>query len=71
MSKAYVADPLPGKIMEAIQMNSGLQGITIPECTEEDGRIRYRGNLSVPQSDALSLGLIQEYHDTALAGHPG
>jgi len=52
-------------------MNSGLQGITIPECTEEDGRIRYRGILSVPQSDALSLGLIQEYHYTALAGHPG
>jgi hypothetical protein len=31
----------------------------------------YRGKRDVPEGDQLQLRLIQEHHDTALAGHPG
>jgi len=53
MNKAYETDPLPGKILEAIRTKSGLQEITIAECIEERGQIRYQGNLYVPDDDEL------------------
>ena len=71
MTKACQTDPLPGKILEAIQTNSGQQEITVVECTEENERLRYRGNLYVPDSDELRLCIIQEHHDKALLGQPG
>jgi len=71
MTEAYETDPLPGKILEAIWTKSGIQEITIAECIEDKGRIRYRWNLYVPEDDKLRLRIIQEHHDTALAGHPG
>jgi len=71
MSKAYQTDPLPGKILEAIRTNSGLQEATVAECTEEHGRVRYRGSLYVPDNAELHLRIIQGHHDTPLAGHPG
>jgi len=71
MTEAYQTDPLPGKILEAIRTNSGLQEITVTECTDENGQLRYRGNLYVPDSDELHLHIIQEHHNTALAGHRG
>jgi len=71
MTKAYRTDPLPGKMLEAIRTNSGLLKITVTECTEDNGRLRYRGSSSVPDSDGLHLRIIQKHHDTALAGHLG
>ena len=71
MPKAYGSNPLPEKILEAIQMNSGIQEITIAEWIEDERQIRYRGNLYVLEGDELRLHIIQEYHDTVLAGHPG
>ena len=70
ITKAYETDPLPGKILEAIRAQNGLQEITIAECVEDGGRIGYRGSLYVPDSDELRLRILQEHHDTALAGHP-
>jgi len=70
-NQAYEGDPLPWKIMNAIRTNSSLKEITISEFVEQDGRVQYRGKQYVPESDQLQLMLIQEDHDTALAGHPG
>jgi len=71
MTEAYETDPLPGKILEAIRTNGSLKDITIAECTEQDGRIQYRGKHYIPENDQLRLRFIQEHHDIALAGHPG
>jgi len=71
LTKAYQTDPLPGKLLEGIRMNSGLQELTVVECTEENGRLSYRGNLYVPDNDELCLSIIQNDRDTALAGNPG
>ena len=69
LTEAYMTDQLPEKVMEAIQMGSGLQDITVAECTAEDGHTRCRGNCYVPDNDALRLRIIEDYHDPALAGH--
>jgi len=69
--KAYETDPQPGRILEAIRTKCGIQEITIADCIQNGGRIRYGGNPYVPDSDELHLRIIQEHHDTALAGHPG
>jgi len=69
--QAYQTDPLPAKILEAIRTNCGLQDDTVAECMEDNRRLRYRESLYVPDSDELRLPIIQEHHDTALAGHPG
>jgi hypothetical protein len=34
-------------------------------------QVWHRGKRYVPEKDQLRLRLIQEHHDTALAGHPG
>jgi len=70
-NQTYEDDPLSGKIINAIRTNSSLKEITIADCTEQDGRVQYRGKQYVPESDQLRLRLIQEHRDTALAEHPG
>jgi len=69
--RAYGADQLAGKVFEVIQTNGSLREITMGECREQDGRIRYRGKRYIPEDDQLRLRLIQDHHDTALAAHPG
>jgi len=71
MTKAYETDLLPGKIVEAIWTNSGLQEITVVECEEGQERVRYRGSLYLPDSDELQLQIIQAHCDAVLTGHPG
>jgi len=70
-NQSYSDDPLPNKILEAIRQGGSLKDITVAECTEQEGQVWYRGTRYVPEGDQLRLRLIQEHHDTALAGHPG
>jgi len=63
--------PLQGKILEAIRTNSGIQEITVVECLQEDEQMWYKGKIFLPESDCLRLPIIQEHHDTALAGNVG
>jgi len=71
MADSDSTDPLPGKILKAIQTHSGLIDITIAECIEEKGRIRYTGKSYVPAIDTLHLWMIQKHHHMALAGYAG
>jgi hypothetical protein len=70
-TQAYMDDPLHNKILKAIRQGDSLKDITVDECTEQEGQLWYRGKCYVPEGDQLRLRLIQEHHDTALAGHPG
>jgi len=69
--QAYKDDPLPNKVLEAIRKGASLKEITIAEFTEQEGQVWYCGTRYVPDGEQLRLRLIQEHHDTALAGHPG
>jgi len=68
---AYESDPLPEEILNAIRANDSIKDITVVECMEQDGSIQYRGKCYLPEHDQLRPQLIQDHHDTALAGHPG
>jgi len=58
MMEAYETDSLQGRILEAIHTNGSLKDITVTECTEQDGKIWYRGKCYVPENDQLRLRLI-------------
>jgi hypothetical protein len=70
-AQVYMEDPLPRKILEAIRQGESLKEIMVAECMEQEGQVWYRGKHYVPEGNQLWLRLIQEDHDTALAGHPG
>jgi len=71
LAEWYLTGLLLGQMMNALQMNSGLHEITIAECIKEAGRIWYRANRYVPESNALHLRIIEGFHDTALTGRLG
>jgi len=70
-AQAYTDDPLHNTNLDAIRQGDSLKDITVGECMEQEGQVWYRGKRYVPEGDQLRLRLIQEHHDTALAGHPG
>jgi len=39
--QAYMNDPLPGKILKAIEQGDNLKEITAAECTKENGQVLY------------------------------
>jgi hypothetical protein len=70
-AQAYEDDPLPNRILKAITQGDSLKDITVGQCTQREGQVWYRVKCYVPEGDQLWLRLIQENHDTALAGHLG
>jgi hypothetical protein len=63
-------DDFVRKILEAVRQGTSMKEITVAECSEQDGRLLYRGKQYVPEDPELQLHLIMEHHDTPLAGHP-
>jgi len=45
--------------------------VSISECDIEDNQLLFRGRKWVPDSEPLRTRLIQETHDSVMAGHPG
>jgi hypothetical protein len=70
-AQAQMDDSLPKKSLQAIRRGDSLKDITVAECMEQEGQEWYGEKSDVPEGDLLRLRLIQEHHDTALAGHPG
>jgi len=62
---------LTGRILDAVRQGTSMRDITVEECSEEGGQLYYRGRRYVPEDPELQLRLVQEHHDTPLAGHPG
>jgi hypothetical protein len=69
-SEADAAGPLPRKVLNVMQVNGSLKEITEAECTEQDGRIQYRGKCYGPEDDQLRLRLKYDHHYTTLTEHP-
>jgi hypothetical protein len=64
-------DKLVGRILDAIRQGTSMRGIMLAECSDNNGNLYYRGKRYVPEDPELQLLLIEEHHDTPLAGHPG
>jgi Retroviral aspartyl protease./Reverse transcriptase (RNA-dependent DNA polymerase). len=78
IAAAYVKDPLPAKIKEAMSEDGGrvpteLARLKIPvnEMIEKEGRLFWRNRMFVPDDEELRLRLLRSCHDKAAAGHPG
>jgi len=71
LEEASKQDTLTEKIIDAVKRGTAMREITVAECSGKEGHLYYRGKRYVPEDPELQLRLIREYHDTALAGHPG
>jgi hypothetical protein len=47
----FQADPLVKKVLKAVREKDSLKEITINQCSEQDGLIRYQGKRYVPEGD--------------------
>ena len=47
------------------------RNISLADCSEAAGRLRYRSKLYIPASDDLRLHVLRQAHDAPAAGHPG
>ena len=71
-NKAYEADPFPSSVLTMLREGQRhCKHITLAECTEDNGKLRYQNRLFVPDHEPLRLHVIQQHHDTPAAGHPG
>lgn len=70
-AQAYLDDLLGNTIRKAIRQRGSMMDIRVWECMKEEGKVWYKGKRYVPEGDQFWLQLIQENHDTALAGHQG
>jgi transposase InsO family protein len=70
--QAYETDSFPNTVLQMLRDNKRhCRQISLGECGNRNGRLTYRERLYVPASDPLRLHLIQQHHETPVAGHPG
>ena len=72
LDAAYALDPIPNEVLELLRTGARhCNTLSITECSEDSGRLQYRGRLYIPNSDELRLHILRQAHDAPAAGHPG
>jgi hypothetical protein len=70
--EAYDTDPFPNKVLQMLKNGTKqCKEITLAECEECENLLLYRQQISVPNYGPLKLHLMQQHHDTLIAGHAG
>src|SRR5690606_26027912 len=70
--EGYAKDPLPQAVIKQLQEGqSRSKQLSLAECEVCNGRLIYRERVYVPDYPPLKLRLIQDFHATPAAGHPG
>src|SRR5690606_16187480 len=70
--EGYAKDPLPQAVIKQLQEGqSRSKQLSLAECEVRNGRLIYRERVYVPDYPPLKLRLIQDFHATPAAGHPG
>lgn len=72
-ARGYDSDPFYKDVMDKIRNGTRQsKGISLSECTiDPEGRLRFRGQLYVPDYGPLKLRILQLCHDSTITGHPG
>jgi hypothetical protein len=72
-TQGYQSDKFLQQVLKLIKDGARYcKGISLSECSiDEDGQLRFRGLLYVPDHDMLRLRIMQLCHDSAITGHPG
>ena len=69
---AYAGSEWAQGILAALHSGARkMKGFPLAECEARDNRVYFRGRLFIPDDNELRLRLIQQAHDTPIAGHPG
>jgi len=72
MKEGYIVDPIPNDILQ--QLRDGKirsKQLLLAECKNQGSKLIYRNRTYIPNYTPLKLRLIQDFHDTPTAGHPG
>ncbi|KEY63902.1 hypothetical protein S7711_10198 [Stachybotrys chartarum IBT 7711] len=72
LDEGYQQDGTPGGILQALREGAPRHPrITLAECTEIQGKLLYRKRIYIPDYNPLKAALLQAYHESPIAGHPG
>ena len=71
-NQVYKYDPLLKDILQQLQDGKiRSKQLSLVQYTVQEGRLFYRDSLYIPYYIPLKLRLIQDFHATPAAGHPG
>ena len=71
LSVAYASDTFPSDVLELLRTGAcQCKTISLADCSETAGHLRYRSKLYIPASDSLRLHVLRQAHDAPVAGHP-
>jgi hypothetical protein len=59
------------KATHELQMDRGRGTVRSAEWSESEGLMLFRGKVYVPEDRKLCRRIIEQHHDTHIAGHPG
>lgn len=71
-TQGYTTDKFVKEVLDMLQQDT-LQSkkISLAECTNDQGQLRFRGALYVPDHAPLKLEILKLHHDVPSAAHPG
>lgn len=62
-------DPFPAKVLQMLVDDvRQSKEVSLAECSNDNGRLRFRGKLWVPNSQNLCLRILRDNHDSPLVG---
>src|SRR3981189_420561 len=64
-------EELVAKAARELQMDRGRGTVRSAEWSEAEGLMLFRGKVYVPEDRELCRRIIEQHHDTHIAGHPG
>jgi len=71
-SRAILSQQLPGEDKwHPVAFYSKSKTVCSAEWSEDDGVLRFRGKIYIPQNLDLRRWIVSLCHDTKVAGHPG
>lgn len=67
----YQTDSFPYKVIHALKYSiQQSKQILLVECSENKGLLYYRQKLKLPLNNPLCVHILQQYHNTLIAGQP-
>ena len=70
--EVHHTDPFPPEILNCLRGGTHHhKKITLGDCGEDNGHLRYRNNFHMPNHEPLRLHLVQEHNNPPAMGHPG
>ena len=71
-NEGYDNDPIPRQALDNLHNGKPRhKTLSMAECEDNEGKLRYRKKLYVPEYTRLRLKIMDNHHSSPAAGHPG